>query len=72
MRRNTAEEICILLLRHAKELDAALARVLEIEGDTEDYRRYRGYVGRAMGKILLEGLNPLFSEFPELKPPELD
>jgi len=71
MKREAAEEICALLLRHGQELDASVARVLQVEGETEDYRRYRGCVGRLMGDMLLEVLNPLFAEYPDLKPPQL-
>ena len=38
----------------------------------EEFESYRRAVGRIMGEILLEVLNPLYRKHPALKLPELD
>jgi hypothetical protein len=38
---------------------------------SEEFAAYRRAVGRIMGEILLEVLNPLYAEHPSLKPAEM-
>jgi hypothetical protein len=68
MESNVAKDICTLLLDISQKLDDSLAKVRETSS-TQDFERYRRAVGKILGEILLEGLNPLFKEHPELKPP---
>lgn len=71
MQRTAAEMVSRLCIRHGQELDSSLKQVLAIEGESADYSRYRDYVALVMAEALLEVLNPIFAEHPDLKPLEL-
>lgn len=63
-------EIKDLMLEIGGKLDASLAVVQErCSGD--EFCHYREFVGRLMGELLLEVMNPIYSSHPDLKPPEL-
>lgn len=70
MEHGTAKAVVELMLRHSRELDASLRDVQATESK-EVFDRYRSVVGKLMGEMLLEVLNPIFAEHPDLKPPEL-
>ena len=63
-----AQEVSTLLLDISQRLDDSLAQVHD-KCSAEDFERYRKAVGKIMGEILVEGLNPLYAEHPALKPP---
>lgn len=42
------------------------------EAEEEEFRRYRRAIGEVMGVMLLEVMNPLYAEHPDVKPAELD
>ena len=56
------------VLRHCAEQDAALASI-EAMCSPEEFVRYKLMVGRSMGEMLLEIINPIIAQFPDLKPP---
>jgi hypothetical protein len=70
MERKTAETVIELMLRHGQELDESV-RSLQGVVDAREFERYRKAVGRIMGEMLLEVMNPVFAEHPDLKPPQL-
>ena len=65
-----ATKISELMLDIGKRLDASILMVME-NGSPQEFKAYRAIVGRLMGDILLEILNPLYLQHPSLKPPEL-
>jgi hypothetical protein len=46
--------------------------VVEEKCSFEEFKAYRLAVGKIMGEMLLEVLNPLYAEHPSIKPPELE
>jgi hypothetical protein len=68
MRSEMAREVSDLLQDISKRLDESLAQVRD-KYPAEDFEKYRRTVGKIMGEILIEGLNPLYKEHPDLKPP---
>jgi len=65
-----AKEISKLMLEYGARLDASVALVKERCTD-EELRAYRRAVGKVMGEMLLEIMNPLYARHPDLKPGEL-
>ncbi len=57
--------------RVTAQLNESVAQVRD-ECGAEELHAYRRAVGKVMGEILLEVLNPLYAEHPELKPPGWD
>lgn len=71
MDKPLARSISDLMLDVTARLDTSLATVQE-RGSPEEFERYRDAVGRILGEILLEVLNPIYAEHPDLKPPGFD
>jgi hypothetical protein len=65
-----AAKISELMLDIGKRLDASILLVMQ-NCSPQEFNAYRTVVGRLMGEILLEILNPLYSQHTSLKPPEL-
>jgi hypothetical protein len=65
--RDTAKYISDLMLDISERLDDSVAKVNKTCSPEED-SNYRRAVGKIMGRILLEVLNPLYAEHPSLKP----
>lgn len=65
-----AKQISELMLEYGKKLDHSVKLVLENCSKQElfDYRRA---VGKIMGDILTEIMNPLYANHPDLRPKEL-
>ena len=70
MRREVAEEISTLMLEYGAKLDKSVRLVVACSSENEAVR-YRRAVGKILGEMLLEIMNPIYSEYPELKPPQL-
>jgi hypothetical protein len=68
--KNAAADLIALLIRHGGELDNHLQEV-EPLCSTEEFQNQKRLVGKLLGSIVLDGLNVLVDEFPDLKPPEL-
>ena len=66
-----AEKLIKMLVRQGAELDSYLSHVRAICGENE-FEKYKKIVGIIMGAMLLDGINVLSAEFPDLKPDELD
>jgi hypothetical protein len=66
-----AAKLMQILMRQSGELDSLLA---EIQGECSEaqFIKYRRIVGRIMGSMLLDGINVLSDELPELRPRELN
>lgn len=70
MNKTTAKAIIELLARHAGEQNELLKDIEKTEFPKE-FERVKNMIAHTMGAIYLEALNPLFAEFPGLKPPHL-
>jgi hypothetical protein len=68
--RDEAARIADLMLDLGARLDASLTHVQKV-APAEDFVAYRRAVGKVMGEILLEVLNPLYALHPDLKPSQL-
>jgi hypothetical protein len=66
-----ARQISELMLDCGARLDESVALV-QNECTPEELHTYRRAVGKIMGEVLLEVLNPLYAKHPTLKPPELN
>lgn len=62
-----AERISQLMFDCSTKLNESIVLVRN-ECEPEEFKAYRLAVGKVMGEILLEVLNPLFEAHPELKP----
>ena len=71
MRHETAARVVQLMLEFGQRLDEVVA-ILQQECDTDEFNAYRRGVGRVMGAMLLDVMNPIFEEHPDLKPKDLD
>lgn len=67
---SVAKQISDLMLDCGGKLDKSVALVGD-KCSSEELQLYRRAVGRIMGEILLEVLNPLYKMHPSLRPPEL-
>lgn len=65
---NTAKRISDLMLDISGQLDESVATV-KMTCPPEEFESYRRSVGRILGQVLLDVLNPLYAEHPTLKPP---
>jgi hypothetical protein len=70
MSRAKAEKLVELMLRHGRELDKSV-RCVQSAASQAEFDRFRKPVGRIMGHMLLEVMNPIFDEHPDLKSPQL-
>ena len=68
---DTAQQVSQLMLDISEQLNQSIFLVQD-RVTAEELALYRRAVGRIMGEILLEVLNPLYQEHPELKPDPLD
>ncbi len=70
MQRSNAEQVSALLLDFCARLDRSLADVQTSE-PPDVFDAYRDAVGQIMGTALIEVLNPIYTKYPDLQPPEL-
>jgi hypothetical protein len=63
-----ASKISALMLDISARLDES-ARMVKETCDEEDFKIYRSAVAKIMMEILFEALNPIYAEYPSLKPP---
>lgn len=66
-----AKEISQLMLTYAQTLDQSVEQV-EAKCSAREFEAYRTAVGKIMGYMLLDIMNPLYELHPNLKPKELD
>lgn len=69
-RKDIAAELNKLMLEYAAKLDASV-ELVQKECDKEDFEAYRDGVGKIMGCMLFEVINPLYEKYPELTPKEM-
>ena len=68
---NTARQVSELMLDVSGRLDESVATVSK-NCPSEEFVAYRTAVGRILGEILLDVLNPLYAKHPVLKPRGLE
>lgn len=66
-----AKEVSQLMIEYGAKLDASVALVKQ-KCSAEEFEAYRKAVGKIMGYMLLDVMNPLYEKYPDLKPAELD
>ncbi len=71
MNRETAHRISTKLLEASKLLDDATSIAKE-DASLEEFTVIRNAVGVAMGELLLEVLNPLYRDHPDIRPKGFD
>jgi hypothetical protein len=69
--KEVASRVSQLMLEFGAKLNESVALAKERCSDAE-FKAYRTVVGRLMGEMLLEVMNPLYAEHPDLKPKELE
>lgn len=70
MTKDTAKKLSDLMISISHQFAESLGVVEDAES-AEDYERYRDAVSKVMMEMLIEIMNPLYAEHPDLKPPEL-
>jgi hypothetical protein len=71
MKKETAEAVSKLMLEHGAKLNDSVRIVME-KCSKEEFHAYRRAVGKVMGTMLTEIMNPIYREHPDLKPTNLD
>jgi hypothetical protein len=70
MSRDAAKIVMELVIKNAAEQDAVLTEIQSL-CTGEEFREYRRMIGKSMGAMLFEIINPIVAKYPELKPPQL-
>jgi hypothetical protein len=70
MEHNVAREITELMFKINGEINNSLF-IVQQSSDEVSYGRYKAAVANIMGEILIEILNPIFKQYPDLIPDEL-
>jgi hypothetical protein len=65
-----AEETSLLAIRINAELNRHLIK-LQSQLDATEFQKYRRGFGEVMGALLIEVVNPIYSEHPNLKPTQM-
>ena len=67
MKETTAKRLADMLLRHGGEQNDCLAAI-QADESPEEFLRIRAMIGQTMGARWTEALQPIFAEYPALKP----
>ena len=70
MSQDAAKIILDVVIRHMAEQDAALIKIQSL-CTAEEFKEYRRMIGKSMGEIVSEIINPIVAKYPALKPPQL-
>lgn len=70
MTKETARNVSALMIAIGHDLNQSLRAVRAAE-DAKTYERYLDVVSRVLTITLVEVMNPIYAEHPELKPKEL-
>ena len=68
--RSVAEKVSTLMVEFGARLNESVATVQASYSESE-FSAYRAAVGRLMGAMLLDIMNPIYGQHPDLKPPQL-
>jgi hypothetical protein len=70
MSQDAAKIIMDVVIRHLAEQDAALIKIQTL-WTAEEFNEYRRMIGKSMGEMISEILNPIVTKYPALKPDQL-
>lgn len=68
--KDVAQKISLLMLEYGSRINESIAHVKE-HCSEEEFKVYRKAAGIIMGEMLINVMNPLYREHPDLKPKEL-
>jgi hypothetical protein len=71
MKKEIAQQISALLLECGANLDKSV-ELVSANSSEDEALQYKRAVGKIMAEMLLEIMNPIYSEHPDLKPPQLE
>ena len=70
MNQDVAREISTLMLETTERLDRSVRR-MQAQLPAAEFGTYGRSVGTILANIIMEVLDPLYAEHPDLKPPEM-
>jgi hypothetical protein len=70
MSKAAAKELLDVALRSAAEQDAVLDKIVGL-CSPDEFSEYKRMIGRSMGALLLDVINPIVAKYPDLKPQEM-
>ena len=70
MKKQVAESIMRLMLEVTEKLDQSVALVQQEEAASAE--QYRSAIAQILGVVLLDVVNPILAEYPELRPEGLE
>lgn len=71
MRKDVAEKVNSLMLEYGDKLNSSVKLVMDT-ASPEEFAAYRASIAQIMGTMLVDIMNPIYREHPDLKPPELE
>lgn len=69
-KKETAVEVDKMMRECSALLNESIRRVMETCPD-EEFKEYRRVIGRIMGSVYFDVLEPIYRQYPELEPDEL-
>jgi hypothetical protein len=70
MSRDAAKIILDAVIKSVGEQDVALAKIRPL-CTTEEFNEFRRMIGKSMGEMLSEVINPIVAKYPDMKPPQM-
>jgi hypothetical protein len=70
MSQDAAQIMLEVVTRNVAEQDAVLIEIRSLCTEDE-FNEYRRMIGKSMGAMLFEIINPIVAKYPELKPTQL-
>ena len=70
LNKEIADQISELMLEYSAKLDQSLKTVMDTCSEQE-FKQYRDAVGQLLGIMLMDVMNPIYIEHPDLKPAQL-
>ena len=67
MNKQVASEVINLMVEFGGELNQSVALV-QSQCSEDEFQSYKTTVSKIMGTMLLDIMNPIFDEYPDLKP----
>lgn len=71
MDKQVASSIIDLMVEFGDRLNSSVIEV-KCSSSEEEFNNYKNAVGKIMGYMLLDVINPIVEEYPDLKPEGLD
>lgn len=71
MKKQIASDISDLMVSFGGELNQSVGDIKN-QCTEEEFKSYRTAISKIMGIMLLDIMNPIFDEYPDLKPKELE